>query len=86
MWGSQEELSLLFSGILLGKRIVRIGAGYIQIAASCLVGAVGSAVRIHFIQTRIGQSTRYWIAGHTMWRQMGSLLGHLGTQDYETRI
>lgn len=62
---------------LLCKRIMRSSAGNIQIATGCLIGAIGSAIGIHLIQSRIGQSTWYGIAGHAMWSQMRGFFSHL---------
>jgi len=63
---------------LLCKRIMRSSTGNIQIATGCLIGAIGTAIGIHLIQSRIGQSTWYRIAGHAMWSQMRSFFSHLG--------
>lgn len=63
---------------LLCERIVGTAtAGYIQIASGGLIGTIGSAIRVHLVQSRIGQRTRNGITGHTVRSQMGSFLGHL---------
>lgn len=63
---------------LLCERIVGTAtAGYIQIASGGLIGTIGSAIRVHLVQSRIGQCTRNGITGHTVRSQMGSFLGHL---------
>jgi len=62
---------------LLSEWIVRVGSGNIQIAASGLVGAVRSSVRVHLVQPRIGQSPWNRIAGNAVGSQMRGLFGHL---------
>lgn len=63
---------------LLCERIVGTAtAGYIQITSGGLIGTIGSAIRVHLVQSRIGQCTRNGITGHTVRSQVGSFLGHL---------
>lgn len=62
---------------LLCERIVWTGTGYVQVAACGLIGAIRSSIGIHLVQSRVGQSPWYGIAGHAMWSQMRSFFGHL---------
>lgn len=80
VWYARTLCNLWEAIDLLGKRIVSTTtAGYIQITSGGLIGTIGSAIRIHLIQPRIGQSSRYGITGYTMRSQVRSFLSHLST-------
>lgn len=80
VWYARTLCNLWEAIDLLGKRIVSTTtAGYIQITSGGLIGTIGSSIRIHLIQSRIGQSSRYGITGYTMRSQVRSFLSHLST-------